>query len=536
MGVIERAMKENRHICSDKHYAGQTWEQFEKGAAGKSIYLFGTGAGASVYFKRLNNRQKLTGIIDNDPNKQGICAGEVIAETLETEIGSLEIDMPSVLEELDKDNLIVIVSGIYCYEEMIQQLYAMGIRNIYVLLIMEANQRIECKSKKEDSEEYAVQTEYVQKCLTETKINEKKIVFWAFNSYCDHGKYITEQLVRLRQDIDIVWIVDNLKIQVPKGVRLIYVGNWKRYIYEMTTAKVWIFNAVAIPKYIIKREQQIYIQTKHWASVTLKRFYLDAKTITDIQENVSYWIRDGKMMDYIFTGSKFDTESCQRGFRPAGEIVQIGSPRSDALFYSEALRKKVYQYYNLDNRIHTLLYAPTYRYNKEKAGHVSETRNIDMDYAVVKATLEHRFGGEWRILLRLHPGREKDIKGKCFPQYVLDVSQYSDGEELVAASDILISDYSSIMFEPAFVRKPVFLFATDKNEYIDNEYDLLIDYNTLPFDIAESNEELVKKIEQFDQSDYEQRVEHFLEKYDVHEDGRASERASRFICRLIDGK
>ena len=89
------------------------------------------------------------------------------------------------------------------------------------------------------------------------------------------------------------------------------------------------------------------------------------------------------------------------------------------------------------------------------------------------------------------------------------------------------------MFEPAFVKKPVFLFATDKAEYIDHEYDLLLDYNGLPFPIAETNKDLVHCIKGFDQVAYESRVTAFLEQYGVREDGHASERAAEFILQVI---
>lgn len=120
------------------------------------------------------------------------------------------------------------------------------------------------------------------------------------------------------------------------------------------------------------------------------------------------------------------------------------------------------------------------------------------------------------------------------PKYVVNMSAYVDGEEAAAACDIMISDYSSIMFEPAFVKKPVFLFATDKKGYIDKEYDLLIDYDTLPFPIAESNRELIHNIEGFKQDDYENNLDLFMKQYGVHEDGHASERAGKMISDLID--
>jgi CDP-glycerol glycerophosphotransferase (TagB/SpsB family) len=147
--------------------------------------------------------------------------------------------------------------------------------------------------------------------------------------------------------------------------------------------------------------------------------------------------------------------------------------------------------------------------------------------------LEAKFGGEWVVLLRLHPNLVSQSKSIKKINGVIDVSAYEEGEELVAASDLMITDYSSIMFEPAFVKKPVFLFAPDRKEYIDGERELLIDYDTLPFPIAESNEELMKNIQQFDKDIYERQIEQFLEAYGVHEDGHASERAAQFILNLM---
>ena len=115
----------------------------------------------------------------------------------------------------------------------------------------------------------------------------------------------------------------------------------------------------------------------------------------------------------------------------------------------------------------------------------------------------------------------------------MDVSDYYDSEELVAASDIMITDYSSIMFEPAFVKKPVFLLAVDRKEYIDGERGLLIDYEDLPFSIAESNDELIQNMERFEQKEYEEKVQQFLDEYGVHEDGHAGERAAVFVSQMI---
>ena len=125
-------------------------------------------------------------------------------------------------------------------------------------------------------------------------------------------------------------MVNDLRVNVPQGVRLIYASNAMRYIYEMETAAMWITNTT-LPVYITKREGQTYIETKHWASVTLKCFYLIESSKKEYKniETIKY---NGSIMDYIITGSDFDSESCRRGFDFHKEVIQIGSPRSDAIF------------------------------------------------------------------------------------------------------------------------------------------------------------------------------------------------------------
>lgn len=533
MSVIQNAIKSGKHISKDAKLNAQQWEDFEKTIEGRKVFLFGIGPCADMFFLK-NMNIEIQGVIDNDTGKIGRCVGDFLPEAWESKWRETPIVGVSVLQKYQKDEIAVLITSINYYEVIAEQIRSYGITNYFIALIMEANKRKKEGYVPMETDEIQMKTVYAKKCCAE-QINSKKILFYSFGTYSDHGKYISEKLLEMRDDLDIVFVVKNFGTQVPAGVRKIYVGNWKRYIYEMETAGIWLYNMV-VPRYIIKRPEQIYIQTKHWASVTLKKFYLDALTIQDVSANVENWNYNSRIMDYIITGSPFDTESCRRGFGFQKEVIQAGSPRSDAMFMEKECREKVYGFYQIPSSVHTVIYAPTYRFNKDSRNHQHESRAIELDFERVKTALESRFGGEWYIILRLHPSVAKESKKIQKPDYVIDASAYEDSEELVAACDIMISDYSSIMFEPAFVKKPVFLFAMDKAEYIDREYDLLIKYDTLPFPIAESNDELVKCVEAFDKEEYENNVSCFLDKYGVCEDGKASKRAADFISELIDGR
>lgn len=531
MDAIDRVLQKDIHFLKDFQEEEQTWKKFEEEMCGRTLFLFGVSVGIRIFQKRYAGGLEIAGIVDNDAAKQGFKLNDfIMADGAE---GSLVINSISRLNTCSKEQTVILVSSLSLkhYQEIAGQLSKLGFRHIYSLLIMESCERLDGGSITRD--EFGENEKWVEECC-KNPIQSGKIVFEAYGTYTDHGKYITEELLKCRRDLDIVWMVNDLRINVPQGVRLIYASNAMRYIYEMETAAMWITNTT-LPVYITKREGQTYIETKHWASVTLKCFYLIESSKKEYKniETIKY---NGSIMDYIITGSDFDSESCRRGFDFHKEVIQIGSPRSDAMFRYEELRKKVYEYYHLDTNKQMLVYAPTFRYKKGKEWHKPEMRNVDLDYGVIKSALEKRFGGEWYIVLRLHPGLEKEAEKLKKPSYVIDASGYDDGEEIAAACDVMVSDYSSIMFEPAFVYKPVFLLALDRDEYISEERDLLIDYHSLPFPQACTNTELEQCIIEFDELSYKDKVRNFLDRYGVHEDGHASERAANFICKLIDEK
>lgn len=532
MDIIQKAIEKKQHISKSEDLNMQTWQDFRKAAQGKKVFLFGISACADYFFE-IYHDIKLEGIIDNDIRKQKFYADDFLSGAIDNQYGHLKILPIDVLNQYKHDDVIVLIASSNYYEQIIAQLEEIGIKEYYVLLIMEARKRSGTDDCSKVINDLQIRKEYVDQCC-QKEVNSQKIVFYSFGTYSDHGKYITEALLKLRNDLDIVWLLNDLHTEVPKGVRKIHAGNWKRYIYEVETAKMWVYN-MTVPDYIIKRTGQIYVQTKHWASITLKKFYLDSATIQDVPEKVNNWKYNSKMIDYIITGSDFDTESCRRGFGFHKDVWQIGSPRSDALFRERECKEKVCRLFKIKSDKHLLLYAPTYRFDKLKAGYQHESREIDLDYKRIKNVLEKHFSGEWNILLRLHPSVAKEGKKLIGYDFMIDAGSYADSEELVAACDIMISDYSSILFEPAFVQKPVFLLAMDRAEYIDREFDLLIDYDSLPFPIAESNEGLVQKIEQFNRDEYIKRLSDFMKRYGVREDGHASKRAAKLILEQIEG-
>lgn len=556
MNIIQKAIFNGKHICKDSRIVrNSTWGRFRKEAKGKKIVLFGGTRACDFFLEKYGSEYHVTAVLDNDKKKAGKCYSNFSEINLANGYKELLIKAP---EELDRDVIdkaVVVITSTNYYEEIAEQLEQMGVLDYYVLLLMEARmyRYISCKMKRSFINKKAALEQkariYVQKktglneaALQEVKrfyyyrrfpIQKNKIVFKTFGKYMDHGKYIAEEILRQNLPYDLVWLIDDgEEVRLPDGIRTVNPKDQETFCYELATAKLWISD-VEMPHTVRKRRGQIYIQTKHWAGVTLKKFYLDAQSLLADIPRVRNWRKDFHSIDYMITGSDFDTETCRRGFEFKKKVWQVGSPRSDILFHSENVREKVYQYCGCSRDKQFLLYAPTYRFDQVDGRNKMEVRSIDLNYREVLDALEYKFGGDWKILLRLHPAVAKYSKDMELPQGVIDVSAYDDVQELVAVSEVMISDYSSVMFESAFIKRPVFLFTTDYQEYVKKEYELLIEISDLPFPRAENNEELCQLIRNFDQEKYEESVGKFLDKYGVKEDGNASKRVVEHIKGLM---
>lgn len=510
-------------LCKNKE---MSWSRFESAAKEKEVFLYGLGYCAVQFFERYGNAIVVKGVIDNDICKQNFEIGDVLPEAFGTANEKTLIQSSRILNHVNPDNVVILIASSAKYQEIVCELEKKGFNDYYIVSLF---QDFESDAGLKAAEKISMAVkEYCRHA-----VSSNKILFHTYGNYLDHEKYICNELLHQGQKLDFVWIVSDLNAELPSGIRKVLRSNWKKMVYEMETAHIWISDN-SMPDYAVKRVGQVYIQTKHWASITLKKFYLDTIAFRDEPAKLALWKRESEIIDYIVVGSEFDKKSCIRGFQFNKEFIMAGSPRSDGLFCERENREKVFQYYGIEKDVRVLLYAPTYRFDRRKGKHAHQSQSGGFDYESVKNALEERFGGRWIIALRLHPSVKTTVKEDSIPSFVLDVSAYEDSEELVSAFDITVSDFSSIMFEPAFVKKPVFLYAADLEDYLENEYDILINYQELPFDIAENTKQLCDNILHFSESEYMERLNTFFERYGINEDGQASKRVAEFVLGLLE--
>ena len=339
--------------------------------------------------------------------------------------------------------------------------------------------------------------------------------------YGDNPKYIVDEIIRQNLDYEIVWLMnDEYDVDLPKGIRK---GKYNllSIIYESATAKFWIDSNT---KHVgmLKRKNQYYIQTWH-GSYGLKKVY------GDIPDKITYFDKrivqyNSAIQDLVISNSIASTEIFRRAFWYQGEILECGSPRNDIFFVNiESYVRKVQNYFGIgDCKI--ALYAPTYRDD-------FRTADMHMDFERLRNSLKKRFGGEWVVLIRLHP--QNIIDAEKFIHYtdkIINATGYNIMQELLVASDILVSDYSSCMFDFVTGGKTCFLYATDVEKYKD-ERDFYFDIRKLPFPFAENNDELEYNILNFNPEDYQIELERLFEQVGLCDNGNASKQVVEWIVR-----
>lgn len=526
MDKIDFAINNNWHISEDETINAQEWSEFEKVSHNKQIAIYGVGNGAEWFFIRNRDKYDISMVVDQNESIQGDIAGAHVFEMRHfKKYNDIWIGSPQLLFESDDKNMVIVISSLMHFWDIAKELDRCGFHNYYAVLPMEANHRKnnQIKENKDWMERFVDDA-------MEHEVRNNKIVFTSVVDYSGNGRAIADNLAKLEKNIDMVWIVKGKGENIPSYIRAVQYEDRIHAVHEMETARVLIDDNCALPQWFKKREGQIYIQVKHWGSLVLKYFSRDEGVFRGDLQQIRMHERDGEMMDYVITGSDLDTKTCLSGFAFSKEVWQIGSPRSDVFFRPDEAIKRVHSHYCMQDEKKALLYAPTFRYSKLKP----EATFVDMDYELIKDSLEKRFGGEWVILLRLHPAVAKESSKIIHPEYVIDVSGYQESTDLVAAADAMVTDYSSMMFDSALMKKPVFLYVPDREDYVAKQRALHLSFDELPFSFAESNNELGEDILKFNKKEYIEKLCLFIEKYNVCDDGNAGIRAAERIVRLID--
>lgn len=357
-------------------------------------------------------------------------------------------------------------------------------------------------------------------------IRKNRVVFSSFygRAASDNPAAIAEALRAQCPEAEILWLLNDPATPLPEGMRAVKNHSLAR-IFALSTARVWVDNCRKGARR--KRRGQFYLQT--WHGFALKRIEKDALDTLG-QDYAEYARRDSSQIDLIVSDGRFMHEIYRNSFWYDGEIADFGSPRNDLFFRdTSALSSAVKARLGLPERRKLVLYAPTFRDDRS-------TDAYRLDAQPLLSACRARFGGEWSLLVRLHPAVDGQSAGLFAYDgaRILDATHYPNLNELFCATDLLITDFSSCMFDFALTKKPCLRFALDQSDYraARNFY---LAPEALPFALAESNDALARLIETFDEAAYAARLRKFFDEIGIFEDGRASERCAARIAEVLKG-
>lgn len=352
-----------------------------------------------------------------------------------------------------------------------------------------------------------------------TKLPQKKkmIMFEAYwgRSYSCNPKAMYEYINDNYPDYKCIWSLNNPYENIKgKGIK-VRRNSW-RYYYYLARSKYFVNNANWSNDYI-KRDTSVEIQTLH--GTFLKTMGLDVADEVNTKEQLEGFRKRHGRWDYLISPSSFMTTTAKRVFEFNKEMLEFGFPRNDLLVnadqhkdYADKLKDEL----NIPKDKKVILYAPTYR---NKSGF-----NFELDIKEMKEKLSD----DYVLLVRLHYFVAKDLDLDGVEDFVINVCNYPDVQELLLLTDVLITDYSSIMFDYANLNRPMLFFTYDLEYYRDVLRGMYLDFeNEAPGKLCKKTDELIDSLNNLDayQLEYVDKLEQFRLAYNEFETGEASKKA-----------
>ncbi len=337
-------------------------------------------------------------------------------------------------------------------------------------------------------------------------VDEHKVYFRAFHGkkYGCNPKYLFRHMLEKYGDkFKYVWKLEDDTRSIP-GAKVVKNHTLSSFL-EILTSKYIVTNNDFM-WWVPLRRSQVMLETWHgggaykrvgtyekWSRIKLLIQKLNAKQTTH----------------YISSSRKFTEVQAPSKWISEDKFINTGMPRNQIFFYPdrmEKLRQKVFAHFSLQSDARIVLYAPTYRgLTGYKEGGMDV--KITPDYKRLMDSLEQKYGGRWILFFRSH--YFDSSLTEQLPDSVVDATKYEDMQELLCASDVLVTDFSSSMWDFGLTGRPCFLYAPDLQQYIDDR-GFYTDPFSWPFPMAQNDDELSANILSFDKAVYEKALaKHF---------------------------
>ncbi|MFF5703055.1 CDP-glycerol glycerophosphotransferase family protein [Streptomyces sp. NPDC012794] len=288
------------------------------------------------------------------------------------------------------------------------------------------------------------------------------VVYDTFQGHAagDSPRAIHEELLRRGEKLEHIWLVRDGRAEVPPTARAVQYDSLEAW-EVLARARYYVVND-SVPRHFTRRPGQTVVQT--WHGTPIKQigydYTHDYYTSPEVLEGLEH---DSAQWTLLASPSSYATSVLKRALGYQGEVVEYGSPRTDALVRPDAERiAEVRRRLGLPEGKKVVLYMPTWRENREgfSGGYKLDLR-IDLDAA------RRELGEDHVLLVRGHYRVNEQLRDGVRDGFAVDVSRWPDTTDLLLVADVLISDYSSALFDFALTDRPILLFTYDLEHYRD---------------------------------------------------------------------
>ncbi|WP_405505393.1 CDP-glycerol glycerophosphotransferase family protein [Streptomyces cyaneofuscatus] len=346
--------------------------------------------------------------------------------------------------------------------------------------------------------------------------------------FSDSPRFVYEELVRRGVEVEHIWTQDAGLPEMPAQARVAAWGS--RAWYEALARSRYVVVNTVIGDWFVTRPGQRAVQT--WHGTPLKK--IGADLLGSPKSSPAYIAslpHSYRQFDFVVSPNAYTTEIMSRAYCIEGGMFESGYPRNDVFYAPDRAERaaRVRERLGLPEGKKVVLYAPTWR---EDQRHASKLYKLDLqiDLAAAQAELGH----DHVLLFRKHPKVHGSVPG-AGRGFVWDVTRYPDIADLYLVADVLITDYSSALFDFAHSDKPMLFFTYDLEHYRDTLRGLYFDFTTrAPGPLLKTSEQLVKALRDIDavETEYKEKYARFKKDFCEPGDGLAT---ARVVDRMLAG-
>ena len=356
-------------------------------------------------------------------------------------------------------------------------------------------------------------------------------VSWKGKQCADNPLGIAEELRRRGDDREHLWAITDWSVPVPEGGTGVLRGTQE--YYEALARSKYLISNDDMQAPFRKRDGQVYLQT--WHGTPLKRIGFDISNPQFISGTAyfDHLAADIAQWDLLLSPNPFSTPIMRRAFSYDGEICEFGYPRNDLLSRADTaeVAARVRARLGLPDGKRVVLYAPTWRDNQVYAN--GRRYRFDMRLDLERAWRE--LGQDHVFLIRGHHHMADDVPAGMRGGFAINVTAYPDITELFLVSDVLVTDYSSAMFDYAVTGRPILFFTYDLAEYRDSLRGFYFDFEAeAPGPLLDSSAGVIEAVKDVDSvaASYRDAYQRFAARFSSLDDGKA---AARICDRLFAG-